>query len=363
MLDTWGEPGCASNRGARVRAVDEPLRIVLFGPESRTGAWVDDLVVDLHAASERVPSDLAALIEAGDAGIDAAREAVEQALTRGDEGVTRPLVSTVLRPPAVFRPRIACAANNFAQHTIGSVARRSGAFTAHASGALEAVGMQGGIDLAADALIERTRASGRIRGFWKDFAVPAGPDDDVPYPTGAGLLDYEGEAAVVVGCRAKAIPAERAHEVFWGVTLHNDLSIRPLHAERGDGSVPFNLSKNFERSASVGPAILVGAVAPDDLVVRTHVNGELRQEYHTGDMIFSFGELVELLSRNIVLLPGDMISGGSGAGTALDSSALREGGTVWPDDLERSRFLSVGDVVEVSSPGIGPLRNRIVASA
>ena len=97
----------------------------------------------------------------------------------------------------------------------------------------------------------------------------------------------------------------------------------------------------------MGPCIVVGGVAIDDVQIETFVNGERRQNFNTRDMVFSFAECVEFLSRDLTLEPGDVISGGTGAGTCGDSSP--------------ERFLQVGDVVEIRSPQIGVLRNRIVA--
>jgi acylpyruvate hydrolase len=90
--------------------------------------------------------------------------------------------------------------------------------------------------------------------------------------------------------------------------------------------------------------------------VQTRVNGQVRQDYNTSDMVFSFEEYLEYLTRDLTLHPGDIVSGGSGAGTAMDSTPRGADGSIAPD-----KFLKVGDVVEVESPKIGLLRNRIVA--
>src|SRR5690606_13013935 len=94
----------------------------------------------------------------------------------------------------------------------------------------------------------------------------------------------------------------------------------------------------------------------------TRVNGEVRQQGNTKDMTFSFAEYVEYLSQDMTLLPGDVISAGTTAGTAQDSSELitgADGKTIRAPDL----FLKPGDVVEVSNPVMGTLRNRVVAKA
>ena len=117
----------------------------------------------------------------------------------------------------------------------------------------------------------------------------------------------------------------------------------------------YNLAKNFDGSTSMGPCIVVGELHPQDVPVETRINAELRQRYNTSEMIWSFGEILELLSQDFTFVPGDVISGGTNAGTAADKSKKGPDG-VKPLDL----FLKPNDVVEVSSPPIGALRNRIV---
>jgi acylpyruvate hydrolase len=348
------------------RSLDR-LRIVVFGPRERVGAWVGDEVVDLNlafaatldqrlgprrvreVAADRLPADLAGLVERGPDGVNDARAAIDHALRHDrDAGVSRfPLAAVRLRPPAVRRPRIGCAAGNYAAHTLGSAARKG----VGESRALAGLVTPGDVALPTAAeLTERTRERGVPRGFWKDFAIPCGPGDDVVYPARGKLFDYEGEVVVVIGSRAKDVPEGRGGDHIWGVTLMNDWSIRGTSVK---DSLSFNLSKNFDTGASVGPCIVVGDINQADLLVETRVNGDLRQHYHSGDMIFSHVQFIEYLSRDFTLLPGDMISGGSGPGSATDATK--------GDNPDTSLFLRVGDEVEVSSEPIGSLVNRIVA--
>ena len=191
-------------------------------------------------------------------------------------------------------------------------------------------------------------------GFWKTLDAVAGPGDEVPYPSRAEFFDYEGEVVIVIGKRAKNIAAERVTDVIWGVTLGNDWSIRD--EDTGPTRpVSYNLAKNFDYSASVGPCIVVGELDPQNIDVETRVGGELRQSYNSADMVFSFGELLEFLSRDMTFAPGDLLFGGTGAGTAQDSTKLNPDGSR-PND----RFLRAGLTVEVSSPRIGALTNTIV---
>ena len=335
----------------------EPLRIVVFGPDERVGVWEGDRVVDLNEADSRLPADLLGLIESGDAGLEAARTAAERALAgHGAGAAVLDAAEVNLRPPAVHRPRIACAAGNYALHTLGSAKRKGLA----ASNALAGL-VEGDTPPTAEEVVARTRERGEPRGFWKDFAMPHGPGDDILYPDRGQRLDYEGEVVAVIGRLAKDVAAGRGGEYIWGVSLHNDLSIRQdTPSKVKQSSLSFNLAKNWDGSASVGPAIAVG-LDPGDVEVETKVNGELRQKYHSGDMIFSHADYVEFLSRDFVLAPGDMISGGSGPGTATDTEKDLRTGEEITDEQRAALYLKVGDVVEVSSPSIGTLRNRIVA--
>ena len=101
---------------------------------------------------------------------------------------------------------------------------------------------------------------------------------------------------------------------------------------------------------------MVGETNPFASDVETLVNGEVRQSFNTRDMVFSFGEYLEYLSRDLTLYAGDIISGGTAAGTAADSSPLLDDGTSAPD-----RYLKPGDAVDIRSPAVGTLRTHIVA--
>ena len=191
-------------------------------------------------------------------------------------------------------------------------------------------------------------------GFWKVLDRISSATDNVPYPKRTeGYLDYEGEVAIVIGKRGKDIPAAKLKDYVWGVTLVNDWSIR-------DGRVlpwpmSYNVAKNFDGSCSMGPCIVVGELDCTDVNCETRVNGELRQQFNTKSMIFSFGEVLEYLSKDFTFVPGDVISGGTVQGTAADSTKNNPDGT-----KPKGLFLKKGDVVEVSSPQIGTLKNKLV---
>jgi acylpyruvate hydrolase len=294
------------------------MKIVVFGPDRRVGALVGDNVIDLNQAS------LEAFIAAGPAALDQAQRLIDQG------GASHKVGEVQIHAPWPGR-RIACAGGNFAKHLKG---------------------MEANPDVTVEEVARKARDRGQW-GFWKVPAEVAGPDGDIPFPKRTRYFDYEGEAAVIIGKRGKDIPAGRIDEYVWGITLLNDWSIRDLPFKPFPMS--YNQPKNFDGSTSMGPCIVVGELKPQDVPVKTVINGEVRQDYNTSEMIFSFGEILEELSKDFTFVPGDVISGGTQSGTAADRSKKGPDGTK-PLDL----FLKPGDVVEVSSPAIGVLRNTIV---
>jgi acylpyruvate hydrolase len=335
------------------------VKIVVFGPGRRTGALRDGMVVDLsgafakYAAEKldephpmalaytRVPADLTRFIEGGARALEDAQTALdylfgEAAEPRDRRGsvLIHPAAETRLHAPRPNGARIACAGGNFADHAAAmaeKMQRKPYTGDAHA----------------------QIRNAG-IWGFWKVHRSAVGPDGKVIYPQKANRLDYEGELAIVLGKEGTDIKAADARDYIWGVTLLGDWSIR----SPGEPAGPyrFAMGKNFDTSCSLGPCIAVGEADAFATDVETLVNGERRQQFNTRDMVFSFGEYLEYLSRDLTLYPGDIISGGTAAGTAADSSPLLADGTSAPE-----RFLKPGDTVEIRSPAIGSLRASIVS--
>jgi 2-keto-4-pentenoate hydratase/2-oxohepta-3-ene-1,7-dioic acid hydratase in catechol pathway len=327
------------------------MKIVVFGPDRRVGALQDERIVDVNAAFVRlrrdrgqttaidelanlVPSDLRGFIAAGPAALERAAEALEHVRAGDHEGIVHPAGSVRLHAPWAPRARIACAGGNYAEHMAGAQAAMLGRSVSAAE-------------------VYRESRAAVPWGFFKVLDQVAGPEEDVTYPARATRFDYEGEVAVVIGGPAKDVVAHRAADVIWGVTQLNDWSIR---GDMGQARpLSFNLAKNFDGAASLGPAIVVGELDPQDVGLEVRVNGQLRQSFRSRDMIFSFAEYVEHLTRDLTFQPGDVLAGGTGPGTAMDTTRRGPDGSLSPE-----RFLSPGDVVEVSSPGIGVLRNRVV---
>jgi 2-keto-4-pentenoate hydratase/2-oxohepta-3-ene-1,7-dioic acid hydratase in catechol pathway len=316
------------------------VKIVVFGPEKRVGVWAGDIVIDLAKASASLSPDLLRFIEGSDESIREAQRAVAEAGKVPDEerGVYA-IRDVQLHAPHVPGARVACAGGNFADHA-AAMAQRTGK-NEFAS-----------LDL--KTIAERLRASG-IWGFWKVGRDAAGPGADIVYPARTHRLDYEAELAIVFGKRALDVKAGDLKPYIWGVTLFGDWSIRD--GREAPQPLKFGMSKNFNGSFSVGPCIVVGeGIDEANVDIETWVNGERRQHFNTRDMILSFGEYLEYLSADFTFHPGDMITGGTAAGTAADSSPRSPEGVVAPD-----RFLKPGDRVEMRSPAIGTLAAQIVA--
>ena len=157
-------------------------------------------------------------------------------------------------------------------------------------------------------------------------------------------LDYEGEVAIIIGKGGRRITQGDAYKHIAALTLCNEGTIRDWvrHAK-------FNVTqgKNWDKSGAMGPWLVPfnNASQLDDVLLTTHVNGELRQEDRTSRMMFSIRRQVEYISTFTTLVPGDIIITGTptGAGARFDPP----------------RYLKPGDVVEVMAEGIGTLRNTV----
>ena len=308
------------------------MKIVVFGPDRRVGALLEGKIVDLNRADANLPPELGAFIAAGRPALDAAQKALKNsscAALVDSKGVR-------LHAPWAHK-RIAMVGGNFADHLAGMNANMHGE------------------PLTPDS-VKKAYASAREKGhwgFWKVIDECSANGDDLAYPKRTRYLDYEGEVAVIIGKRGKDVAASQIADYVWGVTVVNDWSIRD-----GGGTprtMSYNVAKNFDGSCSLGPCIVVGELDWQNVDCETRINGEVRQRFNTRDMIFTFGEVLEYLSRDFSFVPGDVISGGTAAGTAADLTKPNPDGTK-PTTL----FLKKGDVVEVSSPQIGAIRNKVV---
>lgn len=160
-------------------------------------------------------------------------------------------------------------------------------------------------------------------------------------------VDYECELAVVIGKRCKNVAAADALDYVLGYTCANDVSARDWQKDHGGGQ--WTKGKSFDTFCPLGPVLVTADQIPNPqiLPIRTILNGDIRQESFTGDMIFSVAELVAFLSGSTTLLPGTVILTGTPPGVGMAASP--------------PRFLKPGDEVSIEITGIGLLRNSVAA--
>jgi 5-carboxymethyl-2-hydroxymuconate isomerase len=184
--------------------------------------------------------------------------------------------------------------------------------------------------------------------FFRTPGSLTGHGQPIVRPRASPQLDYEGEICLVIGRGGRHIARERAMEHVAGYTLCNEGTLRDWvrHAK-------FNVTqgKNFDASGSIGPYFVTAdEIDPlKPLHLTTKVNGEVRQDDTTANLIFSFADLIGYITIFTTLKPGDVIVTGTpvGAGARFDPP----------------RWLKPGDVVEVSVPELGTLRNEVVDEA
>lgn len=180
------------------------------------------------------------------------------------------------------------------------------------------------------------------RLFTKLVTSITGPRSPILHPGFSDTLDYEGELGIVIGRACRNVPRRRAMEVVAGYLIVNDLSVREwVNADL------LVLAKGCATFAPLGPWLTTAdeVADPQQLRIATHVNGELRQDSSTADMVFDCGTLIEWITRAVALRPGDIITTGSPPGSGAGCSP--------------PRYLRPGDEVRVSIEGLGELRNTV----
>ncbi len=187
--------------------------------------------------------------------------------------------------------------------------------------------------------------------FMKSPAAVQNPGDPVALPRhlASDQVDYECELAIVIGRKAKNIPAAEAMDYVLGFTAANDVSARDWQIQRGGSQ--WCRGKTFDTFCPLGPAIVtldeIGN--PNRLSIQTRVNGETRQQSNTADMIFSVAAIIEFLSGSTTLLPGTVILTGTPEGVGMARKP-----PLW---------LKPGDQMEVEIEKIGILANPVIAEA
>jgi len=170
-----------------------------------------------------------------------------------------------------------------------------------------------------------------------------GTGDFIEMPVGVSdAVDYEAELAVIIGKGGKGIRAADALQHVWGYTIVNDVTSRDWQNRH----LQWHMGKSFDTFCPMGPWLAsADECNGSDTGVRCWVNGELRQDARTTDLIFNIATLIETLSAGITLYPGDVIATGTPAGVGIG--------------FKPPRYLKAGDVVRIEIDGIGQIENPV----
>lgn len=172
----------------------------------------------------------------------------------------------------------------------------------------------------------------------------AAHNQEILLPQGAKQFDYEAELVIVIGKTAENVSSENAISHIFGYTIGNDLSARDLQFRTGQ----WLLGKTCDGFAPIGPYLVTAdEVNPSNLEINCRVNGELKQQGNTKNMIFDCSYIVSYLSNYMTLKPGDIIFTGTPAGVILG----------YPE--EQRNWLKSGDEVVISIEKIGSLKNKL----
>ena len=178
--------------------------------------------------------------------------------------------------------------------------------------------------------------------FNKQSTSACGPFDEIHDPKVSNKLDYEGELAFIIGKKCRHVPREEAKNVILGYCVSNDVSVRDWQMR-----VPtFTIGKSFDTHCPFGPSIVTSDEIsdPHNLDIKTEVNGEVRQDSNTKNLIFDCFQLVEHLSTSFTLEPGDLILTGTPGGVGIADN----------------NFLKKGDNVKISISKLGFIKNKVI---
>jgi 2-keto-4-pentenoate hydratase/2-oxohepta-3-ene-1,7-dioic acid hydratase in catechol pathway len=270
----------------------------------RTGLVVGDEIVDLTDPLIGLPGEMTGLLALGGEATDALRRAP------GSRARRLPLDGAPLTAPVARPPSFLAIARNYDDH-------------------VKELGH------------ERPEYQ---TWFSKQPTCVIGPGQSIEVPRASSTVDYEGELGMVIGRRCRHVPVDRAFDVVAGFTVVNDVSVRDWQWR----TPTMMMGKGFDTHGPTGPWIVTTDEVgdPQRLAVRTWVNGELRQDGNTADMIFTCAQMIEHLSTAFTLEPGMLITTGTPAGVAA-------GG-------DPPRWLVAGDTVTVGIDGVGTLTNPVV---
>lgn len=279
------------------------------------GAVLDDeVVINLPELAkqfnENLPETVEGFVDSGETAIKAAEDIIKEVVSNRSKIVSLPLSKVSLLAPLASPPKIICLGWNYTDHV-----------------------KERGAEIPKDPVI-----------FMKPRTAIIGPNEKIIKPNFVQMLDYEAELAIILGKKAKNVPAEEARHYIFGYTVFNDISARDV--QFGDGQ--WTRGKSFDTFAPIGPWITLRSQLKDasNLSVHTWVNDELRQNGTTKNMVFSVDEIVHQLSRVMTLEPCDIIATGTPAGVGMA--------------MKPPKWLKNGDVVKIEIAEIGSIENTIM---
>ncbi len=280
------------------------MKLATFTHETtRIGLVEGDEIVDLEAAAPELPREMTALLAAGP-------DALQVAHAASGDGARLPLAEVRLEPPVLRPPKFLAVGLNYADHVAES-----------------------GLEAPAHPTI-----------FNKQSTCVTGPGDPIHLPRASHVLDYEGELGFVIGRRCRHVSRDDAADVIAGYLVVDDVSVRDWQLR-----IPtWTMGKSFDTHGPIGPWITTADEVQDPhrLDLRTWVNGELRQESNTKELIFDCFTLVEHLSTAFTLEPGDVIATGTPSGVGIG--------------MKPPKLLVAGDVVRIGIEGLGEIENTVI---
>ena len=268
-------------------------------------------------------------------------------------------VSAVKILPPV-RPAVQLnAGGNYVEHEQGIATNQARGAGAARGGAPAAGGAAAGRGAAAPAAVSAPgiweRKAGDTRDnpylFLKSPSVITGNNDPIVVPRGRVQIDFECEFATVISKPAHYVPVDKAADYIFGYTAHHDVSDRQGRGDRKMGGSDWLIGKNHDTFGPLGPYIVPKEFIKDPMNTQhtMYLNGMVMQDSNTRNMSHNIWELLSFASNITTLNPGDVISGGSPAGTNLER----------PDP----RWMRAGDSAKCEIEGIGALTNPVVAES
>ena len=283
------------------------MRLISFTESSNTriGLLQGDHIIDLSQVAPSLPSDMLSFLEAGDG---AMLQAAKYTSASGHYSA----LDVVIEAPLARPPKILAIGLNYRAHAEES-----------------------NMDIPKHPMV-----------FTKQATSANGPYAPIHSPPETQMLDYEGELGVVIGKRCRRVSKQDANRVIAGFCVLNDVSVREWQFLATPPQ--FTMGKSWDTHNPFGPAIVTpDEVDPHNLMLRTFVNGDLRQKTSTSDLIFNCYDIIEFLTTAFTLEPGDVIATGTPSGVGI---SMQPQGT-----------LKLGDVVKVEIDGLGFIENNVIA--